>query len=159
MWHKCITQQISILLMWIALWEYAECSEYGSDLSYRWVQIHINPLTWLHMFTVHIKCKHITWDHINWGQTLPLFHKKMITFLMNALLFSALNICTVMSYFMCLNVATFSVSNCLQDFKMRYPCLCLLWRPWGGQCELGKGSKVQLWYLRKMSSYCIFFLF
>lgn len=39
-----------------------------------------------------------------WGQTLLLFCRKRITFVMSALLFSALNICTVMSCFMCLKV-------------------------------------------------------
>lgn len=39
-----------------------------------------------------------------WGQTLLLSCRKRITFVMSALLFSALNICTVMSCFMCLKV-------------------------------------------------------
>lgn len=76
-----------------------------------------------------------------WGQTLLLSCRKRITFVMSALLFSALNICTVMSCFMCWTAATFSLRNCLQDFKTRCPCLCLLRWPWGGQCELGKGSR------------------
>lgn len=70
------------------------------------VHIHVNHLIWLHMFTVQndVQTYAMTWDHVSWGQTLPLFCRKRIAFLMSTLLFSALNICTVMTYFMCLKV-------------------------------------------------------
>lgn len=81
---------------------------------------------------------------------------------MSALLFSALNICTVMSYFMCLKVVDAGhqqlslLATAYKILKGDVLASACCGGPEEGSVSQAKAAEVQLWYLRRMSSYHIF---
>lgn len=81
---------------------------------------------------------------------------------MSALLSSALNICTVMSYFMCLKVVDAGhqqlslLATAFKILKGDVLASACCGGPEEGSVSQAKAAEVQLWYLRRMSSYHIF---